>query len=87
MERPKIKDFYRKDLTLKEVTESYVKVPELFKYVRAVDEYADALENSLAKDGETITFLHLEIKELRDKLSERLTIIEADIKRILGHYI
>ena len=73
MERPKITEFMGDGFTLNKAHEQYLNNLELWNYTQALDEYASNLEDSLAKDGEELTYLHLEIKELRDKLNKQQT--------------
>ena len=49
MERPKVKDYYWKNATLDEVSETYNKAPNLFKYAQALDMYIDDLEDKLSE--------------------------------------
>ena len=76
MERPKVKDYYRENATL----ESYD------NYVRELNRYADALEESLAKDGEALTLMNVRLQELQTKLNKRQkaqeNLTDDDIKYI-----
>lgn len=45
-ERPNMSDFLPKEITLKEVHELFSKSPELYKYIIALENYIDCLENS-----------------------------------------
>jgi len=75
MKRPNINDYLT---TPNEVLKS--ETLRLFKYILALNEYADALENSLANDGEALTFMKIELDSLRAELSERKSYSKANNK-------
>ena len=51
MERPKIKNFFDEDVTMKQIHEIYLKNQELYNYTQSLDQYIDHLEHELRKSN------------------------------------
>lgn len=63
MERPSIINFFPKETTLEEAHNSYLKSPEMFKYMSALDNYADFLESKLDEIANPIKYMRMRLEE------------------------
>jgi len=63
MERPSIINFFSKGTTLEQAHDAYSKSPELYKYMAAVDSYADFLESKLDEIANPIKYMRMRLEE------------------------